>query len=61
MCEEIIHACGKEILDMKDNENHTALHLATLCGHGDMVDFLLRQEGEDENYKNLFMSIQRVL
>ena len=44
-CELILLSCDKDILNMKDNQDQTALHLATLSGHGEMVDFLLQHGG----------------
>ena len=44
-CELILSSCEKEILNMKDNQEQTALHLATLSGHGEMVAFLLQNGG----------------
>jgi inversin len=45
-CKQILLSCGKNMLNMKDNQNQTPLHLATLSGHGEMVDFLLQNGGQ---------------
>ena len=33
-------------MDDYDNQSRTALHLATIGGHGDVVNFLLEQGGQ---------------
>ena len=44
------------MLDLKDNQDQTALHLATLCGHGETVDYLLQCGG-----KTVFKMLRNIL
>eukprot|EP00112_Aurelia_sp_Birch-Aquarium-sp1_P005709 Seg1647.7 transcript_id=Seg1647.7/GoldUCD/mRNA.D3Y31 product="Ankyrin repeat domain-containing protein 55" protein_id=Seg1647.7/GoldUCD/D3Y31 len=40
-CEEILDLCSDDVIEDMDNQGRTALHLASLGGHGEVVDFLL--------------------
>jgi len=42
-CEEIFNMCSEDILEDVDNFGRTALHLAALGGHGEVVEFLLNR------------------
>ena len=44
-CEEIFNMCSEDILEDVDNFGRTALHLAALGGHGEVVEFLLNRGG----------------
>ena len=37
---------GPECLGLRDLQNRTPLMLATLCGHGEVVNYLLSQGGK---------------
>ena len=37
--------CSEDVLEDLDNFGRTALHLAALGGHGEVVDFLLSKGG----------------
>lgn len=41
----IIEIAGVECVDDHDSQDRTALHLATIGGHGDVVNFLLEKGG----------------
>ena len=49
-CKQILSSGDKDMINMKDNQDQTALHLATLSGHGEMVDFLLQNGGKKKIY-----------
>ena len=42
----IIEITGKQYLEDRDNHNRTALILATMAGHGEIVNYLLSQGGQ---------------
>ena len=42
----IVEMCGKAVINDVDEQSRTALHLATIGGHGDVVNFLLEQGGQ---------------
>jgi len=41
----ILEIAGERCLEHRDNQYRTPLHLATMGGHGEVVNFLLSQEG----------------
>ena len=41
----ILEIAGKDSLEHRDSQNRTPLHVATMGGHGEVVNFLLSQEG----------------
>ena len=41
----ILDIGGKQCIHDKDNQSRNALHLATIGGHGDVVNFLLENGG----------------
>ena len=45
------------MLNMKDNQDQTALHLATLSGHGEVVDFLLQCGGKKKFILNNYQIV----
>ncbi|KAA0188284.1 hypothetical protein FBUS_06949 [Fasciolopsis buskii] len=40
-CKQILEKADSGLINKVDNQNRTALHLATTCGHGDIVHLLL--------------------
>nr|XP_006815811.1 PREDICTED: neurogenic locus notch homolog protein 1-like [Saccoglossus kowalevskii] len=40
-CKLIIEVAGKQCLELKDDEERTCLHIATVGGHGELVNFLM--------------------
>jgi len=42
----IMEIAGKEVLEHRDGQNHTPLILATIGGHGEVVNHLLAEGGE---------------
>ncbi len=44
-CEEILNSCPDAMIEDVDIHGRSALHLATLGGHGEVVDFLLNRGG----------------
>ena len=42
----ILEIAGMNTVDDCDHQSRTALHLATIGGHGDVVNFLLEQQGK---------------
>lgn len=40
-CKQILEKADSGLINKMDNQNRTALHLATACGHGDIVHLLL--------------------
>lgn len=45
-CKQILEKADSGLINKVDNQNRTALHLATTCGHGDIVHLLLTHNGE---------------
>eukprot|EP00794_Sanderia_malayensis_P014094 gene14094-15566_t len=48
-CEEIFEVCSDDIIDDVDNLGRSALHLATIGGHGEVVDLLLNKGARYED------------
>lgn len=46
-CRLIVEIAGEKCILDQDNQGRTALHLATMGGHGDVVNFLLEKNGDD--------------
>ena len=44
-CEEVFSLCSEDVLEDMDNFGRTALHLAALGGHGEVVEILLNRGG----------------
>jgi ankyrin repeat protein len=44
-CQVILEIAGEKCIQDQDNQGHTALHIATMGGHGDVVNFLLEKKG----------------
>jgi len=42
----ILEIAGGDCLEQRDANNRTPLMLATMCGHGEVVNLLLAQGGE---------------
>ncbi len=42
----ILEIAGKECLEHRDDQNRTALILATIGGHGELVNYLLSEGGK---------------
>ena len=42
----ILEIAGKETLQLRDGQNRTPLILATIGGHGELVNFFLSEGGE---------------
>ncbi|KAI8505099.1 hypothetical protein Bbelb_172080 [Branchiostoma belcheri] len=40
-CKLMLSELGQDCLDDRDDEKRTCLHLATICGHGEVVNFFL--------------------
>ena len=53
-CEEILSALGEESLKDVNNKKQTALHIATICGHGSTVDLLLERGGTVDASEKIF-------
>jgi len=45
-CKIILEIGGRQCIHDRDSQGRNALHLATIGGHGDVVNFLLDQSGE---------------
>ncbi|XP_070572278.1 uncharacterized protein [Ptychodera flava] len=48
----ILGVAGHDCINDKDDENKTCLHLATIGGHGELVNFLMEQ-GADQSVKDV--------
>ena len=46
-CKLIHEIAGKSCIHDKDDQERTPLHLATMGGHGEVVNFLLEKGGTD--------------
>lgn len=44
-CKIIIDIAGRQCVNDRDTQGRNALHLATIGGHGDVVNFLLDHSG----------------
>jgi ankyrin repeat protein len=44
-CKIIIDIAGKQCVNDRDSQGRNALHLATIGGHGDVVNYLLDHSG----------------
>ena len=51
-CEEILDICSDDVIEDMDNQGRTALHLASVGGHGEVVDFLLSRGGKNKIFHN---------
>ena len=45
-CRLIVEIAGPRCIMDQDSQGRSALHLATMGGHGDVVNFLLEKHGE---------------
>ncbi len=41
----VLEIAGREVLEQRDQQNRTALVLATMGGHGEVVNYLLSEGG----------------
>ncbi|XP_065055290.1 ankycorbin-like [Rhopilema esculentum] len=51
-CEEILNLCSEDVLEETDDGGRTALHLAAMGGHGEVVDFLLSKGAVSDRKDN---------
>ena len=58
-CEEILNLCSEDVLEETDDGGRTALHLAAMGGHGEVVDFLLSKGGMLTGYNTILGSLSQ--
>ena len=49
-CRLIVEIAGERCIWDQDNQGRSALHLATMGGHGDVVNYLLEKGGKLQFY-----------
>ena len=53
----VLEIAGNSVMEDRDDHNRTALVLATMGGHGEIVNFLLSEGGE---YSDFWVKLSRV-